>query len=99
MEVKKIATYTQQAVQKPQDTAVKSQTDEKDLRAKDTAPPQQDLVQLSDASKGLAQVNKVTMEREDVRTEKVESLRQMVLNDTYPVDLEKVAGKMLDEMW
>lgn len=102
MEIKKIASYTQQALHKPQNTGVKPQTEEKDLQTKDTkdtAASQQDRVQLSDASKELAQVKKVTMEREDIRSEKVEPLRQMIQNDTYPIEPEKIAGKLLDEMW
>jgi negative regulator of flagellin synthesis FlgM len=39
------------------------------------------------------------MEREELRSERVDHLRNMIENESYVVNPEGVAQKMLEELW
>ena len=47
----------------------------------------------------MAQVKKVMMERSEIRAEQVDQIRNMVTNGTYKIEPEKIAEKMLEELW
>ncbi len=57
----------------------------------------EDRVQFSREAVELART-RVMMDREDIRTEKVEALRQKIHDGTYKVDAQKIAARMLDEI-
>ncbi|WP_448383059.1 flagellar biosynthesis anti-sigma factor FlgM [Desulfosoma sp.] len=57
----------------------------------------EDRVQFSREALALAR-NRVMMDREDIRTEKVDALRQKIQDGTYTVDPQKIAARMLDEI-
>ncbi|NLI32852.1 MAG: flagellar biosynthesis anti-sigma factor FlgM [Deltaproteobacteria bacterium] len=97
MEVKKVATYISQSLQKPQEAAPRPNTDEKAVSGKDASLPP-DRVELSKGYQGMAQVKKVMMERGDVRMEQVDQIRSMIEKGTYQIDPEKIAEKMLEEL-
>lgn len=65
----------------------------KSLEAEET----EDRVQFSREALELAR-QRVMMDREEIRTEKVEALRQKILDGTYRVDPQKIAARMLDEI-
>ncbi|NLI82505.1 MAG: flagellar biosynthesis anti-sigma factor FlgM [Deltaproteobacteria bacterium] len=97
MEVKKVATYMSQSLQKPQETASRGSTEDKAVSGKETpAPP--DRLELSKGYQEVAQVKKVMMERDDLRMERVDRIRNMIEKNTYQVDPDKIAEKMLDEL-
>jgi len=39
------------------------------------------------------------MEREELRNERIDHLRNMIENKSYVVDPEKMAQRMLEELW
>lgn len=44
-------------------------------------------------------MKKTMTENDDIRTEQVERLRAMIQNDTYEVQPDKIAEKMLEGLW
>lgn len=97
MEVKKLATYTSQSLQKPKETVQRPHGDEKAVSGKDT-PNAPDRVELSKGYQEMAQVKKVMMERSDLRMEQVDRIRSMIESNSYQIDPEKIAEKMLEEL-
>ncbi|MGV8075273.1 MAG: flagellar biosynthesis anti-sigma factor FlgM [Syntrophobacteraceae bacterium] len=97
MEIKNIAAYSSHTVNKPQEQGQRLATDEK-ASGKDV-PIESDRVKLSSGYQEMAQVKKVIMERGDIRTERVDQVRSMVNGNTYTVEPEKIAKKMLEELW
>jgi negative regulator of flagellin synthesis FlgM len=98
MDIKKITTYINQEAPKPQESVHQIKELEKVAEGKETAIPR-DRVELSGKYQEIAQVKKVMMQREDIRTERVDQLRNMLEKGTYEVKPEKIAEKMLQEMW
>jgi len=97
MEIRKLNAYVAQAPQKTQES--------KRVSGEDKPPQVQEASQEADKVKWsreyqeMAQVKKVMMERDDVRTEQVDRVRNMVNNGSYVVEPEKIAEKMLQELW
>ena len=56
-----------------------------------------DTVNISDAAKEIQEVRKQLDAIPDVRTEKVEQLKNQIENGTYEVKSEEIADKMLRE--
>jgi negative regulator of flagellin synthesis FlgM len=96
MEVKKVATTLTQSVQNPNEANPRPNEEEKTTLAKDsyTAP---DRLQLSRGYQEMAQAKKVMMQRDDIRLEQVDRVRNMIENKTYQIQPEKIAAKMMDE--
>lgn len=57
----------------------------------------EDRVQFSREALEMAR-SQVAMDREEVRTEKVDALRRQIQEGTYTVDPQKIAARMLDEI-
>lgn len=59
------------------------------------------VVDLSQASKELQTAQKVIQETPGIRIEKVETIKTQVINNTYQIDhnkvAEKIVGAMIDE--
>lgn len=98
MEVKKVNGYEAQSVQRSTEQQQTRRVSEEDSSGKEvTSGP--DRVKLSSSSQELAQVRRVMMEREELRSERVDHLRNIIENKSYVVDPEKTAQKMLEELW
>ena len=97
MEVKKVATYINESLQKTKEPTPRPNGDDKTVSGKDTQSPP-DRVELSKGYQEMAQAKKVMMERGDLRMEKVDQIRSMIENKTYQIDPEKIAEKMLEEL-
>jgi len=56
-----------------------------------------DKVEISEAAKEIQEVRKQLDNTPDVRTEKVEQLKNQIENGTYEIKSEEIAEKMLKE--
>ena len=97
MRIKNVAQYLTDSVQNPKGPGGKPNGEEKAASTKE-AGGSPDRVVLSKDYKEMAQVQKVMMSRSDVRTDKVDALRNLIDKGSYEVDPEKVAGRMFDEI-
>lgn len=97
MEVKKVAAYTNESLQKTKEAAPRAGGDAKMVPGKD-AQSTPDRVELSKGYQEMAQAKKVMMERGDLRMEKVDRIRSMIESNAYRIDPEKTAEKMLEEL-
>ncbi len=66
-------------------------------KAKADAAPGGDKVELSSLAKDVSKARTEVDKTSDVRTEKVEGLKQQVNSGEYKVDPDKVAQKLVDE--
>lgn len=96
MAIKKVGGYGSSSVQSSRGVGRKSAT-RKGSSTSD-ASGASDRVQLSRGYQEMAEIKKVLMTGDDVRTERVEEIQNQVENNTYEVQPDKVAEKMLDEM-
>ncbi len=64
---------------------------------KDGASPEGDKVELSSLAKDVSKARAEVDRTPDIRTEKVESLKEKVNSGEYKVDPDKVAQKLVDE--
>jgi negative regulator of flagellin synthesis FlgM len=97
MEIKRLGGYEAQAVQRATEQQSR-RVSEESLPGKEVASGS-DQVKLSNRYQEVAQVRKVMMEREELRTERIDHLRNMIENQSYVVDPEKTAQRMLEELW
>ncbi|MBP8646171.1 MAG: flagellar biosynthesis anti-sigma factor FlgM [Syntrophobacteraceae bacterium] len=59
-----------------------------------------DSVQLSKEYIEVNRAKKLMMDRSDeIRTDKIEPIQRSIENKTYAIDAEKIAQKMMDELW
>ncbi len=98
MDVSRIPAYMNRPVEKAQDVVSPGKTDDKSIGTRESSASQ-DRVQLSDRYREVELAKKVTMQQEEIRLEKVEPLRQAIKNGTYVVEPEKLAEKMMGEIW
>jgi negative regulator of flagellin synthesis FlgM len=98
MEIKKVNGYEAQAVQRATEQQQTRRVSEESAPGKEVASGS-DQVRLSSRYQEVAQVRKVMMEREELRSERVDHLRNMIENKSYAVDPEKTAQRMLEELW
>jgi len=96
MDIKKVGAYSNQSLQKAQEQQRQSRGEEKTTSQE--ASTGADRVQLSKGYQEMSQLKKVVMERGEIRAERVDQLRNLVQNNLYEIDPEKIAGKMLDEL-
>jgi negative regulator of flagellin synthesis FlgM len=100
MDIKKIATYSDQMPARVQETDVRPTEQTRTTSAKANSPTEgSDRVAFSRGYQEIDKIKKVVMEMSDIRTERVDQIRNMIQNGTYQVDAQQVAGKMLDEVW
>jgi negative regulator of flagellin synthesis FlgM len=98
MEIRKLNGYEAQAVQRTTEQQQTRRASEESAPGKEVTSGS-DQVKLSSHYQEMAQVRKVMMEREELRSERVDHLRNMIENNSYVVDPEKTAQRMLEELW
>jgi negative regulator of flagellin synthesis FlgM len=96
MDIKNVNGYESQAVQRLEQQS--RRVSEENPTGREVSGGS-DQVELSSRYQEVAQVRKVMMERDEIRSERVDHLRNMIENKTYEVDPEKTAQKMLEELW
>jgi len=99
MDINRIgSTYPNQVVQRSSEQSVRGAGDEKPLPGKDVAV-EPDSVRLSRGYQDMSRVKNVMMDRAEIRNDRVTQYRDMVANHAYVVEPEKIAEKMLEEVW
>lgn len=98
MEIKRIGTYATQVAQRTSEQNARAVGDEKSVSGKE-ATAESDRVRLSRGYQEMAQVKKVMMDRADIRTDRVDHFRNMITNNAYVVEPDKVAERMLQDVW
>jgi negative regulator of flagellin synthesis FlgM len=83
---------TAQNVQKP------PAADAKDKASQSTNAGPSDRVNISDRSKEIADITAATNQLPDIRTDKVQQIKQSVEAGTYTVDPSKIAASMLKDI-
>lgn len=96
MDVKSVSGYESQAVQRPEQ---QSRRVSEEYPTGREVTGGSDQVELSSQYQEVAQVRKVIMERDEIRSERVDHLRNLIENNNYVVDPEKTAQRMLEELW
>lgn len=71
------------------------ETDKKSIQNTGNAPNSDAVVNLSQASKEVQIAQKAVEEAPDIRAEKVEAIKTQVNNNTYKIDHDKVAEKIV----
>jgi flagellar biosynthesis anti-sigma factor FlgM len=100
MDIKKITTYGDQKPARLQEVELRPTEQAKTTSTKTNSPTEaSDRVAFSRGYQEIDKIKKVVMEMADIRTERVDQVRNMIQNGTYVVDPHQVAGKMLDEVW
>lgn len=94
MELSKIAAYNTQQGQEIQKTDARP--DAGSAASKDATVESSDRVEFSKSYTEVARMKNNMTETDDVRTEQVEKLRQMIQNGSYVVQPEKIAEKMME---
>ena len=84
-----IDAYVKQVQDKDKADAASEQTEKQQAKA--------DTVVLSDAAKTVQEAQTQLKSIPDVREDKVAELKEKIENDTYEVDADKLAGKMLKD--
>jgi flagellar biosynthesis anti-sigma factor FlgM len=97
MEIKKIIAYDTQAIQQPQEQ--NSRVAQNDRNSASDPRVEADSVKLSNRYQEMTQVKKVVMDGGELRMDRVDQIRNMVENKQYEVDPEKIAQRMLEELW
>lgn len=95
MNIKKVASYMTGAIQNPREQTQKVSEDNKAAQTNGTSS---DRVQLSKDYQDLTQAKKVSMSRDEIRTDKVDQIRSALAGGNYTINPDGVAGKMLDEV-
>jgi negative regulator of flagellin synthesis FlgM len=96
MDIKRVLPYAAGNVQDPGGQASKVAGDDKGAAA---GGQTSDRVELSRDYKELIQAKKTMMANDEVRTEKIERVRDQLESGTYQIDAEAIAAKMLDEIF
>ncbi|MBC7357747.1 anti-sigma-28 factor, FlgM family [Desulfacinum infernum DSM 9756] len=99
MDVKRLSAYVNSSNQAVEGSTFRSQEKPPVVTNKPDGLQVEDRVELSKEALEMAQAKKVVMDREEIRTERVDQLRQMVENGSYAVQADKIAAKMLDEIF
>ncbi len=97
MDIKKVGYYVVNSPYVQENRPVRPDEPSGQLSNIRDAEGMEDRVQFSREALDLAR-SRVTMDREDIRSEKVEALRQKIQEGTYTVDPQKIAARMLDEI-
>ena len=98
MDIKKINAYAAQAPQKAQEQVPRAPVEDKTVSGQE-ANVEADRVNWSRGYQEMAQVKKVMMSGDDVRTEQVDQVRNVVNSGSYPIEPAKIAERMLEEAW
>ncbi len=92
--IDKIPPYATDAVQNSARTHVKPGGEEKAANSNGISS---DRVQLSQDYLEMAQAQKAMTSSEDIRTEKIEQVRNQIESGNYVIQPYAIAGRMLDE--
>jgi negative regulator of flagellin synthesis FlgM len=95
MNVRKIPPYLANEVQNSNSAAAKPGAQEKAVAGNSTSS---DRVQLSKDYQDLANAQKTVMGANEVRTEKVQQIKNQLESGNYQVKPGEIAKKMLDEV-
>ncbi|HBZ53920.1 MAG TPA: flagellar biosynthesis anti-sigma factor FlgM [Syntrophobacteraceae bacterium] len=99
MEIGKIEGYAGAQQPKVQEMENKAEAQKRSEAVKEAeGRGSTDRVQLSKDYQELSKVKRVTMEMPDIRGERVDQLRGMIANNTYEINPNKIADKMLGEL-
>lgn len=98
MDVTRVSPHVNQPVEKVQEVNSPGRNEDRCAGLQESGASK-DRVQLSGQHREVDMAKKVTMQQDEVRLEKVEQLRQAVKSGTYVVEPEKIAEKMLGEIW
>ena len=100
MDIKKIATYSDQKPARLQESELRSIEQTKANSTKMNQPTEgSDRVAISRSYQEIDKIKKVVMEMSDIRTERVDHVRNMIQNGGYEINPQKVADKILEDMW
>lgn len=100
MDVKKIATYRDQSSVKPPEVELRSTEQTKTAPTKKTTSGEaSDQVKLSKRYQEIDKIRKVAMEMADIRTERVDQIRNAIRDGSYEVNTDQVATRILEEHW
>ncbi len=94
MSIKKITPYLTGAIENPGKTAAKTSAEE---RARVGNGFSSDRVEISKDYHDMAQATKTMAASGDLRTEKIEQVRNSLENGDYVISPEEIAGKMMEE--
>lgn len=97
MDIKKVGSYMANSLHVQENRPVRPEEQPGQISNIREAEGMEDRVQFSREALELAR-SRVMMDREDIRSEKVEALRQKIQEGTYSVDPQKIAARMLDEI-
>lgn len=99
MDIKNVSTYSSQKPAMVQEAELKAAEQTKAPSTKmNTAGETSDRVELSKGYQEIDKIKKMVTEMADVRTERVEQIRNMIQSGAYQVDPGQVAGSILDEL-
>jgi len=90
-----VASYMRGAIENSREQAQKASADTKAAQTNGTSS---DRVELSKDYQDLTQAKKVSMSRDEIRTDRVDQIRGALASGNYKIDPDGVAGKMLDEV-
>lgn len=97
MEIRKTIPYGTQGIQQPQEQ--NSRVAQVDRKPGGDPRVEADSVKLSDRYQEMTQAKKVVMEGGELRMDRVDQIRNLIENNQYEIDPEKIAQKMLEELW
>ncbi len=95
MDIKRVLPYVAGNVQNPGGPASKVGSDDKGASA---GGPTSDRVELSKDYKDLIQAKKMMVANDEVRTEKIDQIRNQLESGTYEINPDSIASRMLDEI-
>jgi len=98
MGINRIDTYVTQAPPRTSEQNGRAVVDEKSVPGRDAAV-ESDRVRLSRGYQEMAQVKKIMMDQGEIRADRVSYFRDSVSNGTYAVEPERVAERMLEDVW
>jgi len=100
MDIKKIATYSDSQPAKTSEVESRPTEQTRTNSTKTNSPTEaSDRVQLSKGYQEIEKIKKVVMDMADIRTERVDHVRNMIQSGNYQVNPDQIAGKILDELW
>jgi flagellar biosynthesis anti-sigma factor FlgM len=97
MEISKINIYRPQSCQRVQEQQ-RQLRGEESTRSRKTSTAV-DRVELSNGYQEINQLKRVMMERDELRANRVDQLRNLIECDRYELDPVTLAAKMLEEIW
>jgi flagellar biosynthesis anti-sigma factor FlgM len=98
MDIKKITTYSDQQLARLQEMEVKPADQTRTTSTKTSSPAEgSDRVAFSQGYQEIDKIKKVVTEMADIRTERVDQVRNMIQSGVYGVDPNQLADKILDE--